>query len=34
MTLYTESVMDQTDRFPDAFVREKGACGCDVMTTL
>ena len=34
MALYTESVMDQTDHFADAFVRENVAYGCEVVTTL
>ena len=29
MTLYTESVADQTDHFADVFVREDSAKGCD-----
>ena len=29
MTLYTESVADQTDHFADVFVREDVAYGCD-----
>ena len=32
MTLYTESVADQTDHFADVFVRENVAYGCDVVT--
>ena len=32
MTLYTESVEDQTNHFADAFVRENRAYGFDVMT--
>ena len=32
MTLYMESVEDQTDHFADVFVREDVACGYDVMT--
>ena len=32
MTLYTESVADQTDHFADVFVRENVAYGYDVMT--
>ena len=32
MTLYMESVEDQTDHFADVFVRENVACGNDVMT--
>ena len=34
MTLYTESVADQTDHFDDVFVRENVAYGYDVVTTL
>ena len=34
MTLYTESVADQTDHFADVFVRENVAYGYDVVTTL
>ena len=34
MTLYTESVADQTDHFADVFVRENVTCGYDVVTTL
>ena len=34
MTLYTESVEDQTDHFTDAFVRENFVCYYDVVTTL
>ena len=30
MTLYTESVADQTDHSADIFVRENVACGYDV----
>ena len=32
MTLYMESVEDQTDHFADVFVRENIVCGYDVMT--
>ena len=32
MTLYTESVADQTDHFADVFVRENVAYGFGVMT--
>ena len=32
MTLYTESVADQTDHFADVFVRENVAYGYDVVT--
>ena len=32
MTLYTESIADQTDPFADVFVRENVAYGYDVMT--
>ena len=34
MTLYTESIEDQTDHFADVFVREKVAYDYDVVTTL
>ena len=34
MTLYTESVADQTDHFADVFVCENVAYGYDVVTTL
>ena len=36
MTMYTESVVDQTDHFADAFVRENVAYGnmYDVVATL
>ena len=34
MTLYTESVADQTDHFADALVRENVAFGCDVVMTF
>ena len=34
MTLYTESVADQTDHFADVFVRENVANGYDVVTML
>ena len=34
MTLYTESIEDQTDHFTDAFVHENIAYGSDVVTTL
>ena len=34
MTLYTESVADQTAHFADAFVREHVAHGYDVVTML
>ena len=34
MTLYTESIADQTDHFNDVFVRENAACGYDVVTTF
>ena len=34
MTLYTESVADQTDNFADVFVHENVAYGYDVVTTL
>ena len=34
MTLYTESVADQTDHFTDVFVRKNVAYGYDVVTTL
>ena len=34
MTLYTESIADKIDHFPDAFVREKVVYGYDVVTTL
>ena len=33
MTLYMESVADQTDHFANAIVCENVAYGCDVMTT-
>ena len=33
MTLYTESIADQTDHFADVFVRENVAY-CDVVTTF
>ena len=34
MTLYTESVVDQTDHFANVFVRENIAYDCDVVKTL
>ena len=34
MTLYTESIADQTDHFADVFARENIAYGFDVVTTL
>ena len=34
MTLYTESVADQTDHFADVFVCEIIAYGYDVVTRL
>ena len=34
MTLYTESVADQTDHYAAVFVRENVAYGHDVVTTL
>ena len=34
MTLYTESVADQTDDFADVFVRKNVAYGYDVVMTL
>ena len=34
MTLYTESVVDQTDHFADDFVCYNVAYGYDVVTTL
>ena len=34
MTVYIESVADQTDHFADAFVGEDVAYGYDVETTL
>ena len=34
MTLYTESVVNQTDYFADAFVYENVAYGYNVVTTL
>ena len=34
MTLYTESIADQTDYFADVFVHENVACGYAVVTTL
>ena len=34
MTLYTESLADQTDQFADVFVRENVAYGYDVVTTF
>ena len=34
MMLYTESFENQTDHFPDAFVRENVEYGYDVVTTL
>ena len=34
MTLFTESVVDQTDHFADAFVHEKVAYVDDVVTVL
>ena len=34
MTLYTESLADQTDHFADVFVRENDAYGYDAVTTL
>ena len=34
MTLYTESVADQTDHFADVFVRENVAYRYDVVGTL
>ena len=32
MTLYTESIADQTDHFADGFVRENVAYGYEVVT--
>ena len=32
MTLYMERIADQTDHFPDVFVRENVAYSYDVMT--
>ena len=34
MTLYTESVVEQTDQFADVFVRENVVYGYDVVSTL
>ena len=34
MTLYTESIVDQTDHVADVFVRENVAYDYDVVTTL
>ena len=34
MTLYTASVVDQTDHFADVFVRENVVYGYDVVMTL
>ena len=34
MTLYTESVADQTDHFADAFVHENVVYGFNILTTL
>ena len=34
MTLYTESLADQTDHFAYVFVRENAAYGYDIVTTL
>ena len=34
MTLYTESVAEQTGHFADVFVREDVAYGNDVVTTF
>ena len=34
ITLYTETVADQTGHFADVFVRENVVCGYDVVTTL
>ena len=34
MTLYTDSIADQTDHFADAYVHENVAYGYDVVTTL
>ena len=34
MTLYTESVADQTDHFADAYVRKNVAFRYDIVTTL
>ena len=34
MTLYAESVADQTDHFTDAFVPENVAYGYDIVMTL
>ena len=34
MTLYMESVADQTDHFADVFVRKKIAYGCDDVMTF
>ena len=34
MTLYTESIADQTNHFADVFVRENGADGYDIVTAL
>ena len=34
MALYTESVADQTDHFPNAFVRKNIVYGYEVVATL
>ena len=34
MTLYTETVADQTDHFADAFVHENVVSGFNIVTTL
>ena len=34
MTLYTESIADQTDHFADVFVRKNLAYGYEVVTKL
>ena len=34
MTLYTESIADQTNHFADAFVSENVAYGYGLVTTL
>ena len=34
MALYAERAADQTDHFANAFVRENGGHGYDVVTTL
>ena len=34
LKMYMERIADQTDHFPDAFVRKIVAYSCEVVTTL